>query len=423
MNRIFLLFVLQLCALTAQAAITCSTDCNLPCGAEELICCAAQKANQLSPVELYASPEDYYNKALFNSANLDGFCKNPPGGSITTSLQSYYYGKYCQSAGSYYSYSNFIQAANTPIFNGSSPNGGFGCVGTVETRYKELSNFFATIAQETTSVIAGYTNDGLYFRYENGALKNCATTPGGTLNQNCTAPNSQGSQAPYTVYYPTNSLYTDMNPGGSSYTQLLTLGNTGSSILIYNIAQTPEVISFGSFPFPIATGDTAPQLNDPSVLIPQLWVGMGPKQLTGQSMFEFFGWYQNNIASPAQTYANFNDFVTGFLNNGVLGFQGAFWYWMFRINGYNYRPIHAMVTDPNRSVCHDIAAVTLMVNGGCNNYNPGRFTYYSYFNRTFNQPTNAIQCTAPGQVHLNSLVCATPLQTYCQPTTSPGPCT
>lgn len=427
-HKLIGIFSAQLMALNAWA-LNCGTDCTLPCGAEQLICCAAQTANTKAGQELFASTQDYYNKILFNTANLDGFCKSPGPGTQISDLQKYYYANYCQNAGNYFSYSNFINAANTSNFTNPPSGGAFGCVGTKTTRYKELSNFLTTIAQETTSVTASipYTNDGLYYRYENDSLLKCATTPGGSLSSQCTAPTSTPDSAPYTSYYPTSSLFTDMNGSGDSYTLLLSLGNTGT-VTLYNLSLTPETITFNSYPFPIAGGDTAVQLNNPSVLDPGLWVGMGPKQLTGQSMFEFFGWYQNNLVSPTASYANFNNFVNDYLNNGELAFQGAFWYWMFRVNGYGYRTIHAMVTDTERPVCGEIAAVTRMVNGLCNNYNPGRLTYYEYFNKVFNIPTKPIICTTAGgatppNTLLNSLDCAAALQTYCQPAVSSGTCT
>ncbi|MCX7117743.1 MAG: hypothetical protein NTW94_07570 [Legionellales bacterium] len=427
--KLKLLFVVsaQVMALDASAALNCG-DCTLPCGAQQLICCAAQSANTKAGTQLYASEEEFYNKILFNKENLDGFCKKPGPGTQISELQKYYFANYCKNAGDYFSYTNFMAAANTTNFTNPQSGGAFGCVGTAQVRFKELSNFLTTMAQETTSVSASipYTNDGLYFRYENDYLLKCSTTPFGALNTLCTAPTSTPDSAPYTNYYPASTLFTDMNLSGDSYTQSLSLGNTGT-VTLYNISLNPETITFGPYPYPINSGDTGPQLNDPSVLNPGLWVGMGPKQLTGQSMFEYFGWYQNNITAPAVQYANFNLFVTNYLNDGKVAFQGAFWYWMFRVNGFGYRTIHAMVTDTERPVCGDIAAVTRMVNGLCNNYNPGRLTYYEYFNKVFNILTKPVKCTTgpdanPSSTSLDSLVCAVGLQTYCQPAVSSGPC-
>lgn len=417
MKRSLLYLSIQMISMASWADVNGSIDCSLPCGAEQLITCAAQEAG--------LTAEQYYNTVLFNTANLDGFCKNPPGGSQTSDLQKYYFKHFCESAGAYFSYANFIQASSTPIFN--QTGNGFGCVGDKNLRYKELSNFLTTIAQETTSVnpSAPYTNDGLFFRYENGAALFCSTAPLGPVNVLCSAPDSVNpNAAPYTGYYPLPGWLTDMNSNGESYTQTLAYFPGSTPYQIYNIAQTPETIGFSpTSGYPVAPGDTAPQLNSAAVISPGLWVGMGAKQLTGPSMFEYFGWYQSNLASPTKNYANFSNFVTQFLNDGVLGFQGAMWYWMFRVNGYGYRPIHTMVTDLNTPVCSDIAAVTRMVNGACNNYNPGRLTYYTYFNRVFHQPTTPVTCTtSPGGVQLNSLVCDVQLQQYCQ-TSTPGACT
>ncbi|MBX9865373.1 MAG: hypothetical protein K2Y14_00555 [Burkholderiales bacterium] len=38
----------------------------------------------------------------------------------------------------------------------------FGCEGTRDDRYKELSTFLSTISEETSSRLNNYTNDGLY---------------------------------------------------------------------------------------------------------------------------------------------------------------------------------------------------------------------------------------------------------------------
>jgi hypothetical protein len=144
---------------------------------------------------------------------------------------------------------------------------------------------------------------------------------------------------------------------------------------------------------------------------------MGSKQLTADSMYAFYAYYNQNIALGAPVaQANFSDFVTntttGFLVNGQLAYQGALWYWMKRINGQNslgFRPIHEIVNDVNKPVCQDIATVTRMVNGGCNDYDPGRLNYYHYFNNQFQIPTTPIIYG-----NLNSLVCNADLQAYCE---------
>ena len=438
------------------AALNCG-DCSSACGPDQLICCAAQTANQRAGQTIYTSSEDYYNKVLFNSENLDGFCAKPAAAALLSPLQQYYYANFCHNAGTYYSYRNFLAAVNVTDNTNKQPFSAFACTGDLTTRYKELANFFTTIAQETTSVnpSAPYTNDGLYFRYENGALLSCSTSPNYPIdlcnncppNQKpceacyCAAPTTSSPVAPYTAYYPTypaptssNAIFADLNSSGETYTSQLSLGSTGT-VTLYNISQTPETISFGTYPFPVAAGDSAVQLGNSAVLSPGLWVGMGPKQLTGQSMYEFFGWYQNNIQTPGQRYANFQSFITTFLNNGAIGFEGSLWYWMYRINGYNYRPIHTMVTDATRPVCNEIAAVTLMVNGGCNNYDPGRLTYFLYFNKALFQPQpSSYICTTssdatPANATLNSLLCTkkqngspADLQIYCQTATSSGTC-
>ncbi len=359
-------------------------DCTTPCGAEELISCAAQSIGMTA--------EDFYNKKLFDTNNLDGFCKNPPAGSVTTGQQQYYFSNYCgTNTGGYFSYANFIAtAANFPVF-ACQPNT------SKESRYKELANFFTTVAQETTSSLYGYTNDGLYFRYENGALL------GTTLDDK-------------TVYYPRDDFLIGTNNGDNTltYTGNYWSGASGGA-LIYNLTVSPVNITYG--PVVIPGGYTQNQLNQ--IIQPGFWIGMGAKQLTGDSMMGFFGWYFSNLAEghPIAS-SNFPNFVNSYLTDGLLGFNGAFWYWMYRVNGIGYIPIHQIVTNPDRPVCQDIATVTRMVNGGCNNYNPGRVNYYQYFmNTVFKIPIVPVTGTfiVDGvPTELNSMDCTESLQKYCQ---------
>ncbi len=367
-------------------------NCNLPCGAEELITCAAQNVGMTA--------EDFFNKVLFDTRNLDGFCKNPlPGGA--TGQQVAYYNTYCNVAvNSYYTYANFINAAkNFPSF-GCAPNS------AKIDRYKELSNFLTTIAQETTSTVYGYTNDGLYFRYENGALLGpIFDTP--------------------TVYFPNSQLFVATDGASPRLTNTVYLWAVDTSPAVagqmgYTLNQSPIYVAYqggqsvNAFIAGNLPGFSAVQLNDSHILSPGLWVGMGPKQLTGDSMFLYYGWYNNKLApgNPITT-SNFSAFVNNYLVDGLVAFNGAFWYWIDRINGQTalgYRPIHQIVTDPNKPVCHDIATVTRMVNGGCNNYEQ-RVTYYRYFNNKFNIPT----VPYIDSVHnLNSMECTVALQNFCQ---------
>ena len=138
----------------------------------------------------------------------------------------------------------------------------------------------------------------------------------------------------------------------------------------------------------VASSNTVQQvatINDPSVLDPGMWVGMGSMQLTGSSMYYFYGWYDNNIATGAPVLTdNYATFVNNFLKQGQRSFEGGFWYWMYRTIGkyYDvnkmYPTIHQLMIDSTRTACHCIGAVTVMVNGGCGDFET-RKEYYNYF--------------------------------------------
>ncbi|MFA5959188.1 MAG: hypothetical protein WC785_01560 [Tatlockia sp.] len=388
---------------------TFAINCNLPCGAAELISCAASVVGKTA--------ENYYNTVLFSTNNLDGFCKAPLDPNSST-LQADFYNTYCtpQSVSSgYFSYNNFIQAA--ALF----PE--FGCYpGTSkERRYKELSNFLTTIAQETTSAVSGYTNDGLYFRYENSVLLPGTDWSFKTAYYYQAAPyyvaRSNAGTAPVPPAPGTYTTYTNRfwQPDPSPATQ-------GSLYYVFNNSPVQILYQWNMIPSQDAvtvagSGYALTAVNDPTVLAPSLWIGMGPKQLTADTMFAFYSYYYQHpeIQSPApgsvENYQNFYSFVNQFLVDGKLAFVGAFWYWMERINGQTrlgFRPIHVIVNDPNRPVCQDIATVTRMVNGGCNHYDR-RLVYYKYFNSTFHIPTTPII-----EGSLDSLVCSPELQAFCE---------
>ena len=419
-------------------------DCSLPCGAEELITCAAQAVGKTA--------EQYYNTVLFSTPNLDGYCKAPLDTVNSSLLQQALYRSYCTEEsktlnGGYFSYTNFIAASR--LF----PE--FACYPgtTKERRYKELSNFLTTIAQETTSAVSGYTNDGLYFRYENSVLLpgNCSSQD--TCWQYPTAYYYQA--APYyvassssgsNITYDSSSPYSDQpttDNSNATYTNRFwqpdpvppspsPFGYGGALYYVFSGSPVQLIYQWNNAPYTNAqayTCSSAPctltEVNNTNMLPPALWIGMGAKQLTADTMFAFFGYYfqhpeiqENPAPNGFPTYtgsainnANFYTFVNRFLVDGKLAFIGAFWYWMERINGQTtlgFRPIHQIVNDPNRPVCQDIATVTRMVNGGCNHYDR-RLVYYKYFNSGFQIETKAII-----EGNLNSLDCTQSLQSYCE---------
>lgn len=365
-------------------------DATTPCGAQEVIETAATAAGKTA--------EEFYNTVLFDSSVLDNFCLNKPAGATTTGQQQFYYNTFCSSQqGSYFSYANFIvAAAKFPTF-ACDPNA------TATVRYKELANFLATIAQETTKGTGTYTKDGLYVRYEFGALL------GSTMSDR-------------TQYFPADTYHVAVKlPDASQvYTDQFWEYSDASSATIYDLTQSQETISFGAYTDPV--GFQAKQLNQ--AVDPGYWVGMGPTQLTGYVMMGFFGWYQNNITQVIAN-ANLQDFIQNYLKDGTLGFTGALWYWMVHVSGYGYRTIHNVVNDSTRPLCQDIGAATLMVNGGCNNFSPGRKDYYTYFAQTalgltITPVTQTVSVSGQSYT-LSSMDCVEPspevfpLLAYCRP--------
>lgn len=418
MNKRYPLIYLGLFA-TAYSGIAISINCDQPCGPEEVLYCIGQAQT------LLLTPKQVYTMKLFDPKNADQFCAKcskvplpPEGPTYTTNpLQAQYCANFCQTAkGSYFSYENFLAAYADMQKNGSDFS--IACNGTVEERKKELANLLATSAQETTSALSGYTTDGLYYRYENGALvtKDPVTQqPKPCMDFNCVTPYA-GLTAAIVVATNTNDdIFTEYYWNAATITDGKVTGNritlTGSGPMQWKWDQSA----------PPPQGYTLKTLRD--AVQPGYWVGMGNLQLTADTMMGFFGWYNNHIAKTAQKHANLQSFIQRYLVDGKLGFIGGFWYWNYRTNGSGYPSIHQVVTsgDP---VCQDIALVTVMVNGGCNDYNI-RKEYYQYFGENVSglklkascitTSGAPIDCNDTTKVDLNSMQCANParFQTYC----------
>lgn len=380
MKRIRIALTLSMTLCLSLQASRARADCSNPCGAVELIECAAQAADM--------SAEKFYNTLLFRDYR-DKFCKDKPLTDIKTGQQKFFSENYCENAPDYYSYEKFVAACQ------HFPE--FCCAANVtkEERYKELANFLATIAQETTSAGKGYTNDGLYFRYENGWLT------GATMQDK-------------TNYYPEDTWVVARPEGKPNmvYTQKYWLQDkVGSSKgNIYEPAESPMVVT--------PNGDIKPPpkyeiIKMNQIIEPGYWVGMGPTQLTKDPMVGFFGWYYNNLApgAPVES-ADYKKFVETYLNDGKLGFIGAIWYWMYRVSGQNMPTVHKVLNDPKKPVCHDIGAATIGVNGLCNDYDKRR-DYYRYFHeKVFKIKINPVKVKVDG-VELNSMECDTNLLKYC----------
>ena len=461
-----LLYTLSAYATSDDPA--CPTT-RAPCGVEEVISCAREHYNSISPTPL-ANNKDFYNSQLFNLANQDGFCKEKtlspthsyPPGVVAGTLTQTYYDQFCTyQTGTFFSYENFITAVNAtnqvtqaPAFAGS---GGFACSTagssiTENTRLstQELANYFASEAQETTSAMMGYTTDGHYYRYENSALVVYPGTDPATIcpNINC-----------HTAYYPpttpqegnyvgvSGSVQTDpaLTTTYTPYLWYLLDPETSTYYPQYQLAYSPMTMAYGFPAIPLlATPPAIPSavnsqlfkvsetpgpalidaanIANPGILYPGMYVGMGSLQLTGSSMYFYYGWYENNLVPNAPVLlSNFDQFVgdpngiindptfTGFLRDGVQAYEGAQWYWNFRSIGINTSTfpglmlptLHQLAMDTARPACHCVGAVTLMINGGCNDFNK-RAQYATYFagEEALNLVATQTQCnqtvTLPG---------------------------
>ena len=99
-------------------------------------------------------------------------------------------------------------------------------------------------------------------------------------------------------------------------------------------------------------------------------------------MVGFFDWYYTQIDPTPE--ADLNAFIERYFVDGKLGFTGGLWYWNDRTRGENYLTIaqsfNQKVTGSGDKLnfCKDVTMVTLMVNGGCNDW-VKRVDYYKYF--------------------------------------------
>lgn len=421
-----------------------ATDCASlnPQGPQAILECIAGNHNQTA--------ENYWNNILFSSSYaLDKFCQNEvPSDSTQAQREMYAVGCSFQK-GSYFSYANFI-AADQNMRNKFGSNYTFLRSSDYTINLKEFANFLATLAQETTGQLPGMKNqnDGLYFRYENGALgpSSCydyqanPTDKAGIEGSNC----ANLSLSNYkTVYYPKSSYVMAVD---SSNTSNIYTGYVFDGDGEYMLNTSPVSIMFPGIPDIIASlpqyKDVATKLADPLVVAswgntlngfqwqymnqlikPGYWIGMGNLQLTGDSMTKFFGWYNQSFLGTPIASANLQSFVERYLQDGVLAWEGGLWYWMYRVNGYQNPTLHSIISASPKSACHDIAISTMMVNGGCNNYydagvgtdaGTGRKVYYDFFLGKFGMKMEAVKYML-GDTEYNSLECNDQIYEYCVP--------
>lgn len=403
-------------------------DCSNPNGPEELLTCMAEDEGKTA--------EAFWNTVLFDEGTLlDGFCRF--GSSTGTEVQQYYFDTFCtEQSINYFSYQNFIDA-DKEMKNAMGEEYKFlRDAGTdKQARIRDFSNFLATGAQETTSAGATppYTNDGFYFRWENGALNKCCSEadlgidPVINLAWVCIDPSRVCDKTTnkYTAYtpglgYKVAAKFDDDRQVWQVWTQTSwnSVSDNGQkkSGNEMDLTASPNVQSWNENIAP-PPGYTIVNLNQ--VIEPYSWVGMGAIQLTADSVMNFFGWYYNNLEDPTKESADLNAFVELLAADGKLSFLGALWYWNYRVNGTDKPTIEKVLNyyegKGKESPCHDIAISTILVNGGCNEFDK-RKTYYNYFTNTaFGTPITPVTGIFDG-VELDSMECGlnmTELQKYC----------
>ena len=182
--------------------------------------------------------------------------------------------------------------------------------------------------------------------------------------------------------------------------------NTNSNT-ITNVG-TPTLYAGGTYAAP--AGYTWQYMNQ--TIDPGYWIGMGNLQLTGVSMVQFFGWYHQHIIDGAPVAAaNYQAFVTRYLTEGKLAWEGGLWYWNYRINGIGKPTLHSVLAGEN-DVCRDIGITTKLVNGGCND-TITRDKYYNYFKTTVFGLSEKPVIPDPPVVDVNSYFCNDAILAYC----------
>jgi len=403
--------VFVLLALSGKLWADCVTD--NPKGPSAVITCAAKEYLERHPdaKKTVHDAATFWNHILFSEAVMDKSCSKTAPDPTTQKAQAEMFDQVCDTQkGTYFSYDNFI-AADEAISTKLTTGYAFMRSDDYNLNLKELANFLATAAQETTGAIEGnpnkYKTDGLYWRYETDFLLSvdptnkpqldigsCKTytanpgyiSPGGTAVTGCYL---LGLDKFKTNYYPLSTFVVAIKTG----TKLVNTALVMAMDMQYNTADNTinwkgppgDPKNAINFPiperyYPAPEGYTWQFLNQ--VIDPGYWVGMGAIQITGDSMPKFFGWHYQNIASGAPVpEADFPAFVKQFLTDGQLGWEGSLWYWNFRINGANKPTLHKVLTNTNKPACQDIAITTAMTNGGCN-HSEFRALYYDYFKTT-----------------------------------------
>ncbi|MCF6768449.1 hypothetical protein L3V86_08740 [Thiotrichales bacterium 19S11-10] len=292
---------------------------DLPCGAEAVM-------NYLASKNGYASAEVMFNTDLF--ANADGACK----------AQKIQIGADCSQK--LYTYTGFINASkNFPSF---------ACTGNLEDRVRDLSGFFANVAQET------YGGDGKHYNQDGGLYWR--------VEQNG---NPQPQYDPSPNVFFTNNVYT-------STEFCMTSGSGAYSTGVYTFDASTKPLKYNA----IWQSACPSKLNTPMVeaLGSGNWIGHGAIQLTGDSIF--YGTAEYN----AYTNKNLSvkDFANGLINNDEITWFSALYYWNEpKANQALQNPPEYYMISSNQN--WGFGNSIYYVNGGCNNAEQ-RLAFFEFFN-------------------------------------------
>jgi hypothetical protein len=415
----YLTIFLSTLGLLSVEKIALAVDCSdlNPQGPDAVISCAASLSG-------FASAEDFWNNKLFSPVTLDGYCAPNTAPSGLTVAQTALFNLSCANQKrTYFSYAQFI-AADAAMKARLGDAYQFMRNSSYAVNTAELSNFLATAAQETTGnglLPIKYQQDGLYFRSEYSYLSavTCFNYPdnpnwtgaGKTTGSGCA---TKPLEEYYTNYYPLSTYAVALKIDDNTLMDTsLVMDNDGK----YNLTTTPISVTFPGIPTLYQDGTYLPPTGTHWHFMNQTldqgyWIGQGNLQLTGVAMTQFFGWYYQHLAEGAPvSFANFNDFVTQYLGDGLLAWEGGLFYWNVRVQGYNQPTLHAVLTGP-KDACHDIGLTTYLINGGCNNANE-RVLYYKYFKTdVFKQSSSGVPYTYQGTTS-NSMECSENLKNYC----------
>lgn len=374
------------CSLSSPATQGNST--SGPCSVEELLACVIVEDGSAN------TPDTFWSTVLFASNGLDGRCTalNAGGPTLAAGMTAKAVAvDYCARSSNTQANANYFAFANFSAAASSAPFSDFFACGTQTYAEKKrmLAIILATLAQETTGVksvpgvTTDYTQDGLFQRFEEGALGSADTTDSQkklTANLDYETLYYVQLRDQNAVYVATDAACTFPNPACNTHSTAIWTNyaaGAGNQMQPGVTAKDPELFFWQpSASPPVGFSMTGMWLTWPQ---PAYCVGAGPIQLTGQALGEFYSFYQQNLATGAPvTKGNFSAFTKTYAQDGILGFKGGLWYLRNRVRDSKSRPAYASMSDATKPICNSIAAITQVVNGGCNNFT-GRNAYYEYF--------------------------------------------